>query len=60
MYFGTGTIKSFAVTLLIGILASFVSAVFVSRGLLNLFINIVDKPALYSRKARKAKEGEQA
>mgnify|MGYP002556411741 CR=1 FL=1 len=53
MYFGTGSIKGFAVTLLIGILASFVTAVFVSRGLLNLFVNISDKPGLYSRKVRK-------
>ena len=53
MYFGTGSIKGFAVTLLIGILASFVTAVFVSRGLLNLFVNITDKPGLYSRKVRK-------
>ncbi|MGI6150398.1 MAG: protein translocase subunit SecD [Christensenellales bacterium] len=54
LYFGSGTIQSFAVTLLIGIIASFVAAVFVSRGLLKLFINITDKPALYCRRGGKA------
>lgn len=54
LYFGSGTIQSFAVTLLIGIIASFVTAVFISRGLMNLFINITDKPALYCRKGGKA------
>jgi preprotein translocase subunit SecD len=54
LYFGSGTIQSFAVTLLIGIIASFVTAVFVSRGLLKLFINITDKPALYCRRGGKA------
>jgi len=54
LYFGSGTIQSFAVTLLIGIIASFITAVYISRGLLNLFINIADKPALYCRKGGKA------
>ena len=40
MIFGTGPIKGFAVTLLIGVTTSFLTAVFISRGLLNLFIDL--------------------
>lgn len=54
LYFGSGTIQSFATTLLIGIIASFVTAVVVSRGILKLFININDKPALYCRRGGNA------
>lgn len=54
LYFGSGTIQSFATTLLIGIIASFVTAVVVSRGILKLFINISDKPALYCRRGGNA------
>lgn len=50
MYFGVGTIKSFAVTLLIGIIASFISAVFITRGLLKLFIGVTDNEKLYTRR----------
>lgn len=38
--FGTGPIKGFAVTLIIGIVASMITAVFVTRLLLKLFIGI--------------------
>lgn len=54
LYFGSGTIQSFATTLLIGIIASFVTAVLISRGLLKLFIEINDKPELYCRRGGKA------
>ena len=52
LYFGTGTIKSFATTLLIGIIASFITAVLISRGLMGMFINIWDKPELYFRRRK--------
>ena len=54
LYFGAGTIQSFATTLLIGIIASFFSAVVISRGLLKLFVNINDNPTLYCRRGGKA------
>ena len=38
LFFGTGSIKGFAVTLLIGIIVSFITAVFITRGLLNLVL----------------------
>lgn len=40
LFFGTGPIKGFAITLLIGIITSFISAVFVTRGLLNLMLGL--------------------
>lgn len=54
LYFGTGTIKGFAITLLIGIIASFITAVFISRGLMSLMISINGNPALYKRTGAKA------
>lgn len=39
-FFGTGPIKGFAITLLIGIVTSFVTAVFVTRYLLKLMIGL--------------------
>ena len=35
MYFGTGSVKGFAVTLFIGVLASMISSVFITRFLLR-------------------------
>lgn len=40
LFFGTGSIKGFAITLIIGILASMFTALVVSRYLLKLLINI--------------------
>lgn len=40
LFFGTGTIKGFAVTLLIGIIVSFFTAVLITRGLMNLLLGI--------------------
>jgi preprotein translocase subunit SecD len=37
--FGTGPVKGFAVTLILGIIASMVTAVFVTRTLFNLWLN---------------------
>lgn len=48
-YFGTGPIKGFGVTLIIGIVASMITAVFITRLLLKLFIgtNLVKNTKLY-------------
>lgn len=40
MYFGTGTIKGFAITLLISVIASMFTAVFVTRWLLTCAVNL--------------------
>ena len=40
MYFGTGTIKGFAITLLISVIASMFTAVFVTRWLLSCAVNL--------------------
>lgn len=39
-YFGTGPIKGFAITLLIGVVTSFITAVFVTKYLLKLIIGL--------------------
>ncbi|MBR5218952.1 MAG: protein translocase subunit SecD [Clostridia bacterium] len=47
-YFGTGTIKGFAVTLAIGVIISMITAIFVTRLLLNIMLNLgVTNPALF-------------
>jgi len=48
-YFGTGSIKGFGVTLIIGIVASMITAVFITKFLLKLFIgtNITKNSKLY-------------
>lgn len=40
LYFGTGSVKGFAVTLLIGIIASLITAVFITRSILKLTTRI--------------------
>lgn len=55
--FGTGSIKGFAITLLLGVLTSMVSALIVSRNLLGDFINVIKNKRLYS--GVKIKEVEQ-
>ena len=50
MYFGTGSIRGFAHTLLIGVLVSMVTALFVTRGILKLFVGLgVTNSRLYTR-----------
>ena len=50
MLFGTGSIKGFAITLLIGVVVSFFTAVFVTRWLLKAFVNMgFKKTWLYTR-----------
>ena len=47
MYFGTGPIKGFAVTLSIGIVASMLVALIFTRYLLLLSANLSDNKKLY-------------
>lgn len=54
--FGTGSIKGFAITLLLGVLVSMLSAIVISKYLLRNFINIFNKTSLYTH--AKAKEVE--
>jgi len=57
MYFGTGTVKSFAYTLAISICVSFFTAVFVTRVLLRAIIGLkVRNPKLYQAITFKKKE----
>ena len=50
MYFGTGSIKGFAITLLIGVITSMFSSIFVTRFLLNKVTDLgVKNVKLYSR-----------
>jgi len=50
LIFGTGSIKGFAMTLLIGVIVSFFTAVVVTRWLLKCFVNIgFKKTWLYTR-----------
>lgn len=50
MYFGTGPIRGFAVTLLIGVITSMFTAVFVTRFLLNQVVRLgINNNRLYSR-----------
>lgn len=48
-YFGSGSIKGFGITLIIGIIASMITAVFITKFLLKLFIgtNLVKNTKLY-------------
>ena len=50
MYFGTGPVKGFATTLIIGVLISLFTAVTVTRSLLMFFVGsgIADNPKLYA------------
>ena len=48
---GSGTVKSFATTLAIGIVVSLITALFVTRALLNAFLSMgAENPALYGVK----------
>ena len=50
LVFGTGSIKGFATTLLIGVIASFITAVFVTRWLMNAVVRLgFKKNGLYTR-----------
>ena len=50
MYFGTGSIKGFAITLLIGVITSMISSVFITRFLLNQVTNLgIKNTKLFTR-----------
>lgn len=56
-FFGTGSIKGFAYTLLISIIVSLFTAVVLSRSLLNMVINIAPDGKKMYFSMKKAKEG---
>lgn len=57
LIFGTGSIRGFAITLLLGVITSMISAIFFTRFLLTRFVRIWQKPGLYvAAKATQAKE----
>ena len=57
LIFGTGTIQSFAITLLVGILLSLFTSMLITRWLVKSFITLVpDKPKLYALKREKGYE----
>ena len=50
MFYGTGTIKGFAITLLIGVIASLFTAVFITRFLFKHVARLgLKNTALYTR-----------
>jgi len=50
MYFGTGSIKGFAITLLIGVVTAMISSIFVTRFLLNKVTDLgIKNTKLYTR-----------
>lgn len=50
MYFGTGSVRGFAITLLIGVIASMISSLLITRFLLNQVVNLgVKNTKLYTR-----------
>ncbi len=54
-WFGTGTVKGFGVTLGIGVVVSMVTAVILSRFLLNTFVNMgITNPVLFGASKKKS------
>ena len=57
LFFGTGSVQGFATTLLLGVIASMITAIVVTRFLLTRMVRIVSKPELFtSAKPEIAKE----
>lgn len=55
--FGTGTVKGFGITLGIGVVVSMITAVLLSRYLLNAFVNLgITKPSLYGAAQKKSSD----
>ncbi len=54
-FFGNGPIKGFAVTLMLGIVASMITAVVITHYLLNLSSVFVIKPSMYGLKTKERK-----
>lgn len=52
-YFGSGPIKGFAVTLMLGIVASMITAVVLTRFMLNLSVVFISKPSFYGVREQK-------
>ena len=52
---GTGTVTGFAVTLLLGIVISFFTAVFVTKWLIKCFLPLTNKPTAYKLKKEEVK-----
>lgn len=51
--FGTGTLKSFAYTLIISIIVSMISALLITRGILKMFVNLnIKNPNVFMAKAK--------
>ena len=62
LYFGTGTVKGFAITLTIGTIVSMFSAIFITRSLLRIMFGMgIRKPGLYigKKKIKNAEGGAQ-
>ena len=61
-YFGTGPIKSFAITLALGVILSFITAIFFTRSMLYAVkdLNLLKHPALYGVSKKKKDEEVQA
>ncbi len=59
LIFGTGSIKGFAITLLIGIVVSFITSVLITRGLMNLLLGFNIKKKTLFCPMKKAKQAEQ-
>lgn len=59
-YFGTGAIKSFAITLMLGVALSFITAVTATRLMLQGIsqFSVAKYPALYSKKMKKDVKGD--
>lgn len=53
LLFGTGSIQGFAITLLLGVLTSMLTAIVVTRFLLTRMVRIVNRPSLYVAGAAK-------
>lgn len=59
--FGTGTLKSFAYTLIISIIVSMISALLITKGILKMFINLnIKNPNVFMYKARQIRAAAKA
>ncbi len=59
--FGTGTLKSFAYTLIISIIVSMISALLITKGILKMFINLnIKNPNVFMAKAKQIREAAKA
>ena len=54
LFFGTGSVQGFATTLLLGVIASMLTAILITRFLLTCVVRIWPNPALYAANAKPA------